>query len=553
MRIDSMWRHLGGFLARGGAAVLISVPLSAAAFGTAAPSKVTLSIAASPSDSASLLSHSPSASASPSPSGAASPLGAGPPGVSLDQSASPTTYDTAGQTITYSFVVTDSGATALTNVSIDDSGPSGLSAVSCPQPSLASKGSETCTAIYVTTQADTGNGNVFNTATAQGTPPAIGPIHSAGTSTTVSAVQAPGISLGMTAAPTTYDAAGQTITYSFDVTNTGNATLSGIRVNDTDLPGVSAISCPQPSLAPGGTETCTAAYVTTQANVNAGALFTMATAQGIGLSSPCDLGPTVRRCAETQDVPVVSDASSATVPAVQSPAISLVTSDSPVSYTKPGQTIRYRFDVTNTGNVTLSSISVNDKDLPGLSKVSCPVSRLAPAAADKCTATYVTTRADLAPAAISNTATAQGLWPEGGAPLVSNASSVTVALISEPGIAMAMSASPPSFTTTGQKITYSYLVTNTGNVLVTSVGVADPLPGLSAIVCPSSRLAVGAHETCTATYVITSADVAAGTVENEATARALGMCAGTMSVSRRSSVVVLVPAPIISVPVPVTG
>ena len=484
-------------------------------------------------------------------------------GISLDLSAAPSSYDAPGQTITYSSYVTNTGNVTLSGITVNDTDLPGLSAISCPQSSLAPAGSETCTATYVTTQADVDNGDVFNEATAQGETPSedcarVGdrsagpdgcgsePVISAPSDVTVPAAQSPAISLVKSASPSSFSKPGQTITYSFAVTNTGNATLSAIKINDTDLPGLSAISCPQPSLAPAGTETCTATYVTTQADVNAGALFNTATVQGDPPTGQDDATP------GKGTPPVVSASSSATVPAVQSPALSLVTSASPKGFSKQGQTITFRFDVANTGNVTLSGIAVHDKNLPGLSKVSCPGSTLAPAGKETCTATYVTTKADVKAGAVSNTVTARGLSPE-SAPIVSKASTVTIAVIPAPGIATAMSVSPPSFTTAGQKITYSYLLTNTGNVTLTSVSITDPLSGLSAIVCPSSKLAVGAHETCTATYVITSADVAAGTVTNEATAHARGLSAGTVSLSRESVVIVQVPAPIVPVPVPVTG
>ena len=62
------------------------------------------------------------------------------------------------------------------------------------------------------------------------------------------------------------------------------------------------------------------------------------------------------------------------------------------------------------------------------------------------------------------------------------------------------------------------MVTNTGNVTLTAVGVTDPLPGLSAVTCPVATLAPAASTTCTATYTVTQADLDAGSIVNTATA-----------------------------------
>jgi uncharacterized repeat protein (TIGR01451 family) len=75
------------------------------------------------------------------------------------------------------------------------------------------------------------------------------------------------------------------------------------------------------------------------------------------------------------------------------------------------------------------------------------------------------------------------------------------------------------FAQPGELISYTFVVTNTGNVTLDGVTVSDPLPGLSAIVPAGvDGLAPGASATFTATYAVTQADIDAGSVYNEATA-----------------------------------
>jgi hypothetical protein len=75
--------------------------------------------------------------------------------------------------------------------------------------------------------------------------------------------------------------AGETISYFFDVTNTGSVTLAPVAVSD---PSVSPITCPGgnpiPSLAPGAMVTCTATYTILAGDVAAGRKDNTATATG---------------------------------------------------------------------------------------------------------------------------------------------------------------------------------------------------------------------------------------------------------------------------------
>ncbi len=339
------------------------------------------------------------------------------PGITVIKSASPSTFSVAGETITYSFDVTNSGNVTLRDVRVHDTGLPGLSAISCPHTVLAAGASQTCSATYLTTAADVDAGSVTNHATAEGHPPSGRPVVSAPSKATITAIHVPAITVVKSASPTSFSAAGQTIHYRFDVTNSGNVTLRDIRVHDSGLPGLSAISCPYHTLAAGGSQTCTATYVTTAADVDAGSVTNRATAHG---------DPPSGR-------PVVSGPSEATITAIQSPAITVVKSASPTSFSAAGQTIHYRFDVTNSGNVTLTSVNVHDAGLPGLSAISCPHTVLAAGASQTCTATYVTTAADVDAGSVTNQATAHG-DPPTGPPVLSAPSEVTITLILPPRV-----------------------------------------------------------------------------------------------------------------------
>ena len=288
----------------------------------------------------------------------------------------------------------------------------------------------------------------------------------------ITAVPDAAIGIVKSASVNSFSAAGTTITYSYRVTNTGNVTLESVGVTDP-LPGLSAVSCPSTTLAVGAVETCTATYTTTQADVDRGSVTNTGTASG-----------TVAASGHT-----VTATSTVTVPAVQQPAIALTKTSTSTSFTAPGTVITYDYQVTNTGNVTLGSMTLTDP-LAGLSPVNCQgVTSLLPGASVTCTATYTTTQADVDAGGVTNTATVSGT-PPSGVP-VGDTSSVTVPATHAPAIAVVKSASITDFSVPGVPVTYSYQVTNTGNETLTNVGVTDPMAGLSLVSCPDSTLAPG--------------------------------------------------------------
>ena len=184
-----------------------------------------------------------------------------------------------------------------------------------------------------------------------------------------------------------------------------------------------------------------------------------------------------------------------------------------------GDTITYTFTVTNTGNVTLNPVALSDPKLGGA--LTCPATTLAGGASMTCTAvTYTLTVADVDAGAVNNTATVTGTPPTG--PAVTGTDNTSPPIAGSPAISLDKTAvtivdGDGNGPDAGDTITYTFLITNTGNVTLTAVAVSDPL--LGAITCPAGALAPGATRTCTpVTYTLTQADIDAGTRNNTATA-----------------------------------
>jgi LPXTG-motif cell wall-anchored protein len=128
--------------------------------------------------------------------------------------------------------------------------------------------------------------------------------------------------------------------------------------------------------------------------------------------------------------PPVSSPSEAVVALPATPGITLTKTATPTVITSVGQDIAYSFLVTNTGNVTLTAITVDETAFSGSGTtptVSCPDGPLAPAATVTCTAGYTSTTADVEAGEIANTAVAVGT-PPSGAVVASDPSSASVSV-----------------------------------------------------------------------------------------------------------------------------
>ncbi|QIM17823.1 hypothetical protein G7066_02370 [Leucobacter coleopterorum] len=197
------------------------------------------------------------------------------------------------------------------------------------------------------------------------------------------------------------------------------------------------------------------------------------------------------------------------------------TNPQPASYAE-GDTIPYQFVVTNTGEEPITDVVVSD---PLIANVVCPVTVLgaagSPDSSMVCTGSLVVSPTQALSQSLVNTATVTAL--DSTAQPLTDTSTATVDIeppapsltIEKSGVVDDVNGSGAA--DAGESIDYSFVLTNTGNITLTDVGVDDPKAG--SVSCPQTTLAPGTSVTCTAdaSYIVTEQDVIDGEVVNTAT------------------------------------
>ncbi len=279
---------------------------------------------------------------------------AGAPGVTLTKTADTTDYDDLTDTITYTFMATNSGDTTIVDITpITITDPLLGTPFTCTeQPAVLSPaGSFSCSRTYgPVTQADIDAGQIVNTATAAFTVGGV-TFTSPSASATVTSSVVPLLSLEKTGVAVDggaqYDTVGEGITYTFAVTNDGTQTLASVVVTDPLIP---ALSCTISNLAPGATDnSCTGTYTVTQSDLDAGSIVNTATALGTSPTGKTETG--------LDEVTITID------PAAQTRILSLDKTASATTYAATGDTITYAIEVSNAGNLTLENVVVTDPAL----------------------------------------------------------------------------------------------------------------------------------------------------------------------------------------------
>jgi uncharacterized repeat protein (TIGR01451 family) len=531
-----------------------------------------------------------------------------------------------GQTIQYTYNIKNTGTVPLPGV-VDITGAT----VICPPVNTIGNLDDfldvgeilTCVSSYTTVQADLDIGSITTVITASVNGTLSNPI-----TTTVATVPNRILTLTKTAAPQTYEQVGQSISYTYVITNTGTLDIGPAQFTVTDAAFNTPIDCgfPETTLAPNATVTCSSTYTITQADMGVESISSAATASGGGVGPsqsvdaivtksglvpnptnlpvgstiqhkvvggewlwqiarcygsdpakvaqanpqlanparispdmivnvpnigtkgtiygpPCvgthtvqagdtwtsialkyNADPLVLQVVNSYSMPVGTtikvplNSASGTVTANR--VVTLTTSADPSTYSQLGQTITYTYVIKNSGNVTLGpgQFTVSDDHI-GTTPFNCGAAdtSLTPNATVSCTATYAITDADMTVGSVTNIATASG----GGAGPSATASTI-ITKSTTTLLTLVTSASPLTFNQAGQQITYTYVIKNGGN---TNLGpaqftVTDSLFGATPINCGAADTTLIPDQTvtCTSIYTTTEADVTNILVTNNATA-----------------------------------
>ncbi|MDP8909053.1 MAG: hypothetical protein M3N47_08030, partial [Chloroflexota bacterium] len=304
----------------------------------------------------------------------------------------PITSASPGQTVTYQFTVANTGDVPLTDVNV--TGES-FDPVSCPATELAADDGEAggpdetvCTVTYTVTEDDAVAGEVGRRAVAAATAPRGGSV-SAEAEHVLPVVANPALEMTLTASngqpPMTSATIGQTVALSYTVHNAGDVAVADLVVSDERL---GVVSCPQTVLAAGATMTCTTSIVVEESDV-----------------TDAD-GTRMQMSATVTGMPVAGEAVSATATTawtvVTAPKLELETTANATTV-ELGDEIAYTFTLTNSGDLTLTGVSVTE---PRLGTASCPATTVAVGATLVCTDRTTVTSADVAAGRVQIRATA---------------------------------------------------------------------------------------------------------------------------------------------------
>ena len=420
------------------------------------------------------------------------------PAIAITKLANKTSVATAGESITYTFTVTNPGNVTLSGITLTDTktdaAPTYVGGDTNANSKLEVSETWTYTGVHTVTQAELDLGAaIVNVATVD----SVESVPATDTET-VYVTQGPAIAITKLANKTSVATAGESITYTFTVTNPGNVTLSGITLTDTKTDAaptyVGGDTNANSKLEVSETWTYTGVHTVTQAEL--------------------DLGAAIVNVATVDSVESVPATDTETVYVTQGPAIAITKLANKTSVATAGESITYTFTVTNPGNVTLSGITLTDTKTDAAPTYvggdTNANSKLEVSETWTYTGVHTVTQAELdLGAAIVNVATVDSVES------VPATDTETVYVTQGPAIAITKLANKTSVATAGESITYTFTVTNPGNVTLSGITLTDTKTDAAPTYVggdtnANSKLEVSETWTYTGVHTVTQAELDLG-------------------------------------------
>jgi len=497
--------------------------------------------------------------------------------LSITNTASPSPV-TAGSNITYTQVVTNNGPAAASTVTLTETLPTGttFSALSgsgwtcttvapytCKIASLAANASTTFTFVVTVSPTATAGSTIVDTASVASSVTTDPNTNNNSASVTVGVADSANLSISNAASPVPVQA-GNNITYTQVVTNSGPSTATSATITEVTPPNTtfSSIgtppagwSCTTPSVGNTGTITCTnPSFAVGTASFSIVVAVNAATPAGTAISDTASV------TSSTTDPNLANNSATASdVVATNTEADLITTNSASPTTVAAGSNVTYTQTVTNNGPAAATGVSFSQTTPPNTNfqSITPPAgwicTKPAVGAAGTITCTDVSSLALNASASFTlvlqvnsatasgtniaetDTATASNIVPN----LTSNSATATVVVANANSADMAIvkTATPSPTVASGDTITYTLVVTNNGPNIATNVTVTDPLPSDvgwlgqtttagtcseadGVVTCQLGTMAASPNPTSTATITILTLAGAPGVVTNTATVSA---------------------------------
>jgi LysM repeat protein len=426
-------------------------------------------------------------------------------------------FTTVGQVIKYNYNVKNIGT-------LPAPGPVTIPGAACPaintvgnlDASLDINEIVVCTSSYAIMQDDLNKGAVTTLTMAN-----VGGVNSNQVTTTVATVPPTILKLTKTANPVTYDQVGQTITYTYVITNSGAPTLGPAQFTVSDTGFSTPINCgaATTTLAQNMTVTCSAIYTITQANMDAGSVTTSATASGGAVPPSQPASATVTKGTAAPSNPNLVAGSTIKHQVVEGEWLWQIArcygaNPTAVSAANPPTPAQISPNTT----VTVPNIG-------SVGKIYGPpcITTYTVLAGDTWNSIALKFNADptVLQMANKNTLTVGGVIK---VPLNSAGATVAnpIATVPTATLSLVTGASPATYNQVGQVITITYVIKNSGTNTLgpAQFTVTDALFGTAAFNCGAANTTLTPNTTvsCTAAYNITQANLSVASISTNATA-----------------------------------